>query len=248
MKIDWWTLALQAVNALVLIWLLSRVLYRPVARVIAERGAAAAKLLADADSERERARVAADAAAAQHAGIAAARDAALAAAEADAQAARARMLAAAQADVDRLRRQALAELERRRGEQERANEERAATLAIDIAARLLDRLPAAARVAGFVDGLAARLRALPPNQRRELAESATPLQLVVPRALEPDELQACTAAIHGALDFRAALEPRVDAALIAGVELRSASLVVSNHLRADLAHLHAALEHADEHG
>ncbi|MBS0305300.1 MAG: F0F1 ATP synthase subunit B, partial [Proteobacteria bacterium] len=77
MKIDWWTLALQAVNALVLIWLLSRVLYRPVARVIAERGEAAAKLLADADSERERARMAADAAAAQQAEIAAARDAAL---------------------------------------------------------------------------------------------------------------------------------------------------------------------------
>jgi hypothetical protein len=29
MKIDWWTLALQAVNAAVLIWLLAHFLFRP---------------------------------------------------------------------------------------------------------------------------------------------------------------------------------------------------------------------------
>ncbi|HOM12940.1 MAG TPA: F0F1 ATP synthase subunit B [Rubrivivax sp.] len=248
MKFDWWTLALQALNALILIWLLSRVLYRPVARVIAERGAAAAKLLADAGAERERARRAADAVAAQQAEIAAARDAALAAAEAEAHAARTHMLAAVQADADRLRRQALAELDRLRSEQQRANDERAAALAIDIAAKLLERLPAALRVGAFVDGLATMLRALPPHQRRELADADMPLELVVPRPLEPDELQACTAAVNGALERHVPLEPVVDAALIAGVELRSRSLVVSNHWRADLARLHAALQRAAEHG
>ena len=37
MQIDWWTLALQAVNFLVLVWLLWRFLFRPVKRVIEER-------------------------------------------------------------------------------------------------------------------------------------------------------------------------------------------------------------------
>ena len=48
MRIDWTTLALQTINVLVLVWLLARFLFRPVMTIIAERRAAAEKLLADA--------------------------------------------------------------------------------------------------------------------------------------------------------------------------------------------------------
>ncbi|MDA1325555.1 MAG: hypothetical protein O3C34_12480 [Proteobacteria bacterium] len=37
MRIDWWTLALQGINFLLLVWLLERFLYRPVKDVIAKR-------------------------------------------------------------------------------------------------------------------------------------------------------------------------------------------------------------------
>jgi F-type H+-transporting ATPase subunit b len=40
MQIDWWTLLLQTINFLVVVWLLSRFLYRPIKRVIEEREAA----------------------------------------------------------------------------------------------------------------------------------------------------------------------------------------------------------------
>ncbi len=40
MQIDWWTLGLQTINFLVVIWLLSRFLYRPIRRSIEEREAA----------------------------------------------------------------------------------------------------------------------------------------------------------------------------------------------------------------
>ena len=40
MQIDWWTLGIQTVNFLVVIWLLSRFLYRPIKKVIEEREAA----------------------------------------------------------------------------------------------------------------------------------------------------------------------------------------------------------------
>ena len=53
MQIDWWTLALQAINALVLIWLLQHFLFRPVADIIAARRAAADQLLDDARTERD---------------------------------------------------------------------------------------------------------------------------------------------------------------------------------------------------
>jgi F-type H+-transporting ATPase subunit b len=42
MKIDWWTLGLQTINILVLVWILSRFLFRPVSDMIAARQAAAA--------------------------------------------------------------------------------------------------------------------------------------------------------------------------------------------------------------
>jgi F-type H+-transporting ATPase subunit b len=37
MHIDWWTLALQTVNALVLIWILTRFFFHPVMNIIAKR-------------------------------------------------------------------------------------------------------------------------------------------------------------------------------------------------------------------
>ena len=48
MSIDFGTLALQAVNVLILIWLLQRFFWRPVAAIIAQRRAAAQAMLDDA--------------------------------------------------------------------------------------------------------------------------------------------------------------------------------------------------------
>jgi F-type H+-transporting ATPase subunit b len=41
MTIDWWTLGIQAVNVVILIWLLARFFWRPVAAMIAQRRATA---------------------------------------------------------------------------------------------------------------------------------------------------------------------------------------------------------------
>ena len=157
------------------------------------------------------------------------------------------MLATAQAEVDALRQQAQTERDKELVAQRHADEQRAAALAVDIAGRLLDRLPASARVAGFLDDLVASLQTLPDAQRRKLADAATPLQIVAPRALDPDELDRCTQAIQHAIGRHAPLQPVVDANLIAGLELRSSDLVVSNHLRADLAHLQHELNDVDGH-
>jgi F-type H+-transporting ATPase subunit b len=55
MHIDWWTLAFQTVNVLVLIWILARFFFRPVADVVAKRQAQANKILAEALAAREQA-------------------------------------------------------------------------------------------------------------------------------------------------------------------------------------------------
>jgi F-type H+-transporting ATPase subunit b len=55
MQIEWWTLAFQTVNVLVLIGLLGWFLFRPVTELIARRQEHANKLLADAAAARKQA-------------------------------------------------------------------------------------------------------------------------------------------------------------------------------------------------
>ena len=55
MTIDWWTLGLQTVNVLILVWLLGRFFWRPVAAMIEQRRAAAQRMLAEAEAKRAQA-------------------------------------------------------------------------------------------------------------------------------------------------------------------------------------------------
>ncbi len=56
MTIDWWTLGIQTVNVAVLVWLLQRFFWRPVAAMIEQRRAAAQQQLAEARGQARRRR------------------------------------------------------------------------------------------------------------------------------------------------------------------------------------------------
>ena len=92
MHIDLWTLALQTINVLVLVWLLARFLFRPVAAIIAARRAAADKLLADAAAKLQQATDEAAAIAHQREGLAGEGQRILAEARATAEAERATLM------------------------------------------------------------------------------------------------------------------------------------------------------------
>ncbi|MFZ2871513.1 MAG: F0F1 ATP synthase subunit alpha, partial [Zavarzinia sp.] len=77
MTIDWWTLGLQAVNVTVLIWLMARFFWRPLAAIIEARQTAAATILTEAEARRAEAAAEAAKIAEARAGIAAERDAIL---------------------------------------------------------------------------------------------------------------------------------------------------------------------------
>src|SRR5271154_7122254 len=55
MTIDWWTLGIQTVNVLILVWLLERFFWRPMAAMIEQRRATAQRVLADAEDKRSHA-------------------------------------------------------------------------------------------------------------------------------------------------------------------------------------------------
>ncbi|AOJ05389.1 MULTISPECIES: F0F1 ATP synthase subunit delta [Burkholderia] len=248
MRIDWSTLALQAINVVVLVWLLSRFLFRPVSDIIAKRQAAARKLIDDAAHERDAARAEHERAHAERASFAAARDDALKAALAQAAAERERLIEQARADAQALRDAARAQAEADAAQRAKELDARATRLAVDIAAKLLARLPDSARVAGFVDGVAASLAQLPEDVRAALAADDAQVQLVAPRALTAQEAAACRAAFAASVGRPLEPDVRVDPALIAGLEFESKYATVRNSLRQDLATIEAALLSDDDGG
>lgn len=245
MQIDWWTLGLQAINALVLIWLLAHFLFRPVVNAIAARQKAAGQLLTDAQAAKAAAESERDKAAAETAHLAEHRSEALKAAETEAVSAKAALLATAQGEADKLRAAAKVEIEVERRAEALAAEDRAGRLAVDIAGKLLDRLPREARVAAFIDGIATGLAKLPEGTRASVGANGTSVRLTAARAVTPEEVEACRKALAGVLGHPVLLEVSIEPELIAGLELEAPHAIVRNSFRADLIRLKSGLVHHD---
>ena len=243
MRIDWWTLGLQAVNALVLVWLLAHFLFRPVVDAIAARQKAAGQVLADAQAAKAAAEAEREKAAAETAHLVEHRSEAFKAAEAEAATAKAALIVAAQAETDKLRAAAKAEIEAGRRSEALAAEDRAARLAIDIATKLLDRLPREARVATFIDGIATGLAQLPEGTRASLGAGGASIHLTFARAVTPQEVEVCRQALANVLGHPVLVEVSVDPELIAGIELEAPHAIVRNSFRADLVRLKSELVH-----
>ena len=246
MRIDWWTLGLQAINALVLVWLLGRFLFRPIARILAERQAAADRIVAEAEAAKEAADAARAQAEAEAEELAASRNAMIKAATEDAEKQKATMLEAARADADRLRSEARAEIAKAQKAAEDATDARAAQLAVDLAAKLLERLPDSARIAGFVDGLAEGVTALPEDLRKGLGVNGAPIAIAAARPLTDAERTLLRDALGKALGRDVAIDVTVAPDLIAGLELSDAHAEIRNSFGADLERLQASLTRHDD--
>lgn len=246
MRIDWWTLGLQTINLLVLLWLLARFFFRPMTKVVADRQAAANQLLEDAKAERDKAAAATKAAEAERDQTAAAREAQLDAARKEAEAQRGKLIEAARADAQRQRSDAEAAIDHARGEAEAQLAHKANTLAADIAARLLEGPAARLPVAAFLPELEQALGALPDATRTALATNTSPASLVSARALDEADRQVVDAAVARALGHVPVLSFDTDPALIAGLRLSGGMAVLDVNLRADLDRVLARLDSHDE--
>jgi F-type H+-transporting ATPase subunit b len=245
MHIDWWTLGLQTVNALVLIWLLAHFLFRPVTDVITARQKAADQLLADARAAKAAAENERDKAAAETARLGQHRSDALKAIEAEAAAEKLAILAEAQAEADRLRTACKSEIEAERRAEAIASNDRAGELAIAIATKLLDRFPREARVSVFIAGIAAGLEKLPKATRASVGADGSSVHLRTAGAVNEKEIESCRKAISDVVGHPVAVEVSIEPALIAGIELDAPHAVVRNSFRADLARLKSELVHHD---
>ena len=249
MHIDWWTLALQTANVLILIWLLARFLFRPVADIIARRRDEANKLLADAATVQRQADEARADLARARSNIATERDKAIAEAHVAAEIERATLLARANEEMAKLRAEADAAISRDRGAMEKTLIDRTRELSVEIARRLVGRTAPATDPDIFLAGLCRQVQALSPQERA--AFMAVPgqedaMEIVTAAALAPEEAEHIRGAIGEAFGGAPAVAFRSDPTVIAGIELHSRHAVIRNSWRGDLDRIREELSHVDE--
>ena len=250
MHIDWWTLALQAINVLILVWILGRFFFRPVAGIIEARSAAAARIVADASADRAAAQAEKAQLEAARAGLAGERDALLADARARIESERSAMLRDAASRIEVQRSEGEAQLARERNATEHALADDAGKLAAEIAGKLLQRVAAESVDTSFFGGLLAELDALPQTARQAFAATIRDAELHVRTAspLGESGRSAIADGIEKTFDIRPRIAFECDAQLIAGVELRAGAFVFRNNWQSDLAQILERLRRDDERG
>jgi len=235
MRIDWWTLALQAVNVLILIWILGRFFFRPVMDIVARRQHEAGKLIADAARDRQAAADNLAEAEKARANVSTERDKLITAAHAAAQSEKQNLLAQTSQDIAKLRAEAETEIGRDRAAAEAQIISRASDLSIDIARRLLARISPQTALLAFVDEICREVRALPVAVRDSFAAAAgRAIEVVTAVPLSNEDTQLVQAALEKAFGAKLQLAFRSDPAVIAGIELNGPNAIVRNSWRADL--------------
>ncbi|MDD2875931.1 MAG: F0F1 ATP synthase subunit delta [Acidiphilium sp.] len=242
MTLDWRTLLLQTANVLILIWLLGRYFWRPVAAMIEQRRLTAQRSLDEAASSRHQASTALAEIEATRAGFAQERAAILAAAHEDAERSRIALLAKATENAAALQASAATAIETARENARQDWADRASDLALAIAGRLAARLDGAAVRAAFLDGLLREIATLPEPVRRAAAASGT-LEAISATTLDPSEQDRCRERIASAFGDAPKIVFRTDPALIAGLEMRGDHFVLRNSWRADLDQIRAEINH-----
>jgi F-type H+-transporting ATPase subunit b len=223
MSFDWWTLALQAANFLILVALLQYFLYRPVLAVIDRRQQETERLIADANAAKAAAGATQAELESERRAIAREREGALQDAYQRAQDEVAKVLAeAARKEADRRLAEARAQMAREREEAGSALRDRAIDLAVEMARRLLADVADRTLTEALLERTVARLRALPERDRQELAAELADgvrVSVVTAQPLDDRAAERCRAALCEVMGGGTAVEFFDDPALLAGVEL-----------------------------
>ncbi|WP_212525915.1 F0F1 ATP synthase subunit delta [Actibacterium sp. MT2.3-13A] len=231
MQFDWWTLALQAVNFLVLVWLLSRFLYRPVRQVIEKRQAlsqeaaeAAQRQADEAEAARRRYEDAQKALEAERRDL-------VEAVHKDMQAERRKLLEAAQAEAGQIRAEAREATEQARRAALSTLKSEIADLATGIAAGVLQDSAAARLGPGTMAAVRAYFEALPESELEALRRDATgasgEVAVVTATELSETDRKTWQNGLHGWLQSEARVTFVVAPEILGGVELRFPHAILS---------------------
>lgn len=237
MNIHWSTLLLQTVNALILIWLLARFLFRPVARIIAERQAQAERLLQDAEDERQAAQAEHQKAVQHLEDLAKHRSEAMSQATSESEELKNTVLKNAKKKAVQRRQEADHKLALETANLQGKLSEWVNQQASIMVEKLMTRLPDDARIGGFIAELADSLAALPSSDREELINNNEVYLIKCARALTTQESKELQSALDTALGHAIKIKLEVAPELIAGLEVDAQHFSIRNSLKADLEQL-----------
>lgn len=247
MTIDFWGLGLQAVNVLILVWLLGRVFWRPVSQAIARRQEAATALIASAKATQGKADAALAEASQARATLASERESTLDATRREAEAATKATLTDAHAKADALLAAAQITVDKTADAARKANATAASDLALTIAGTLLTRMASPAVQAQFLPQLIAAIERMPARDRAALMDEPMGIDVVTAQEVGANGVPLCktiTDAVHKALGGTPTLRFVTDPDLIAGLELHTPHFVLRNSWQADLAQIAKAVKDA----
>lgn len=244
MQLDWFTVAVQIINFLVLVWLLKRFLYRPVVEAMARREeriadrmneAEAAQRKAEAEQQRyvelqEKLRLAAE-----EEMVKAKQEAALF---------RDELMVAARAEVERLRQQWLATLAKERNGFLGDASAMVAGKFEKLVAKALRDLAGLALEERMIDVLLAKLSELPREDREMMAQAVTvqgePVLVDTVHGLDGQTQQRVTMAVTGIWPGARVVFAR-DKSLVAGITLEAGGKKVRWDISAYLEEFHDQL-------
>ena len=224
MQFDWVTFALQAINFLVLVWLLRRFLYRPVREVITKRQELAeqatleaAKQKSDAEAEQQRYVEARDA-------LSDERQQMLKTMHREWDEERRKLLVEAKDEAEAIVAAAREAVAKERQTAVEDIRDQMAGLAVDIASNLLRTVGSDASSEVYLEQIERRLRDLPAEElerlRKDLAAEGAALTVVTATPLEDEERAAWTERLGTCLGQDGRTDFTSDPEILGGAELR----------------------------
>jgi F-type H+-transporting ATPase subunit b len=224
MSFSWSTFALQAVNFLVLVWLLKRFLFKPVDAIVARRKAEIGRAQAEAEAARQRAEQARKEFDQRRTEIEAQRQSNIEQTRAELADERSKMIEAAHAEIEKLKSVMLKQLDEERDNAAREISDRAVQIAVQLADRLLRQFAAPRLDDLFLDRLLNHLDHLTAAERAVLLDQSEPdrgsLLVTTASPLDSDTESKWRGALTSRLGASPHMTFAVDKDLIAGTELK----------------------------
>jgi alternate F1F0 ATPase F0 subunit B len=245
MRIDWWTLALQAANFLVLVWLLQHFLYRPVLGIIAERQQRTDSVIAEANAAKSAAKQLRGELEQQRGAIARERDQALEEAHARATREASDLLERARTAAEQLLTEERRGIEQERAEAAEALRQQTIELGVAVARRLLAEAADGGLEAPFLGRALTKLQSLTEPERRELIAQLADgeaVRVMTARPLERAAIEALRQKLQELLGPGTSVQFANDPALIAGAELHFPHTILRHSWRDSLREIEQELK------
>lgn len=238
MQLDTTTLALQALNFLVLLWLLKKLLYQPMLEVIDERKASVARQLQEAQTMRERAQTLLDDHARKEQAFHREVERNITQQVQDMEAIRTRQLAALDSELAAVRQKHAAIESRRAQEMQQKLQHEADRKSLALVSALLARLSDDALDQKLIDMFLVDLQLLPEAQRMAIRDEVqrpdARLTLVMARPRPPQDEWALKNQIAEALGCPPQMDCTVDSTLTAGLRVQAGPWILAASIADEL--------------